>query len=265
VTLFAGRVAAIADRRQDLGDRAWLAQRRVARALDESGHEQIVKLTDQVRREATELLDGQLADRPAEEFEAAARAAVTGLIKGGVEAWRGELIDMLERELETICAQGLSELEAQLADLRTAASELLGLELAVSAVESPLRTAQRFWYSFDRGVGWELPLSEFARKVLPGRRRRARQRVLDEIRELVDRQVGRVRSDLAQRFKLSVGEVTKQLGAEHDEVLGRVQYALSEASRLSAAAGSERDERTAQLGARREALRQVLAALDTGT
>lgn len=264
VHLFADRVATIADRRRDLADRAELAQRRVERTLAESGHEQIAKLTDRVRRDAADLLDGELADRPAEEFETAARTAVTQLIRTGVETWRDELIGRLERELETICARGLSELEAQLADLRSAASELLDLELAVSAIDSPLRTAQRFWYSFDRGVGWELPLSEFARKVLPGRRRRAGQRVLGEIEELVDRQVGRVRADLAQRFKLSVGEVVTQLGAEHDEALGRVQYALSEVSRLSAAAGSERDEHTARLGARREALQHVLAALAAG-
>jgi len=263
VRLFAERVASIAARRRELGDQAWLAQRRVNRVLDESGHERIAQLNTQITQDAVTLLDSELAELSAEQLETGARAAVVRLIEDGVEKWRGEMISMLERELDTICLRGLDELDAQLADLRGAASDLLGVQLAVARVESPLRSDPRFRYAFERGVGWELPLAGLVRKLAPGRRKRARQRVLDEVPELVDRQMGRVRSDLAQRFKLSVGEVVKQLGAEHDEILGRVQYALDEVARISDAAGSERDERLTRLGQRGDALRDVLAKLDS--
>ena len=130
------------------------------------------------------------------------------------------------------------------------------------AVDSPLRSDLRFRYAFERGVGWEAPFADLARRIAPGRRRRARQRMLDEVSELVDRQMGRVRSDLAQRFKLSVEDVVRQLGAEHDEVLGRVRYALDEVARLSDAASSERDQRASELDVQGTRLRELLALLD---
>lgn len=261
VATFAERVTAISARRRDLADRAWLAQRRVNRALEESGRDRNAALTAQIRGDTEALLDGALASRPVGEFEADGRTALVSMITDGVEAWRGEMSDVLERELNAISAQGLSELDAQLADLRAAADDLLGLDLTVSALDSPLRSSRRFGYSFDRGVAWELPLSELVGKIVPGRKHRARQRLLAEVGELVDRQIGRVRSDLAERFKLSVADVVTQLAAEHDEVLGRVRYALAEVGQLSDTADSERDARADQLHRRTNALRDLLTTL----
>jgi hypothetical protein len=261
VTMFAERVSAISARRHDLCDRAWLAQRRVSRTLEESGRERNAALTSQIRRDTEGLLDGALAGRPADELEAEGRAAIVSMITGSVDAWRGEMIDVLDRELEAIAAQGLADLDTQLADLRAAAGELLGLELAVSAIDSPLRSSRPFRYSFDRGVAWELPLSDLVGRIVPGRKHRARQRPLAEVGGLVDQQIGRVRSDLVERFKISVGEVVKQLGAEHDEALGRVGYALAEVARLSDAAGADRDSQADALQHRAHALRDLLATL----
>lgn len=263
VRLFADRVSAIADRRRDLGDRAGLVRRRVDRALTQSGQERAAQLSRRIHQGAAALLDGELADRPAEEFEAAGRAAVVGMIRDGVEGWRAEMAELLERELQAVCTQGLAELDAQLAELRQAAHELLDLELSTTAIDSPLRSSERFWYAFDRGVGWELPLHDLVQRALPGRKQRARRRVLDEIEPLVDRQVGRVRSDLAQRFRLSVEEVVRQLGAEHDEALDRVRFALAEVDRLRTAAVSERDERGAELTRRSSTLQELLGCLSS--
>lgn len=263
VQLFADRVAAITERRRDLADRAQAAQRRVIRQLAESGQQRTAQLIQQVRQHVQTLLDGELAALPGEEYERAGRAAVVERIREGVDAWRAEMSDLLTRELATIGSQGLVELDTQLADLRRAADELLGLALSVVAIESPLQLSRGFWYSFDQGVGWEPPLQEIARQVLPGRKQRARRRILDEIEPLTDRQVGRVRSDLAQRFKLSVSDAVKQLDAQHEQALVRVRYALDAIDKIRAAAASERDQHMAELTHRRIRLQGLLSSLST--
>jgi hypothetical protein len=261
VQLFADRVSAVGEQRRGLADRAWAAKRRVEGTVAQSAAQHSAELAADVERATPALLDRELATGEIRQAEATARAAVVTRITDGIEHWRTELISTLENELDTIRETGVRELTGQLADLRAAASELLGLDLSVPAVDSALRPSQRFWYSFDPGVGWQLPLTDTLSRAAPGRRRRARRRVLDEIPGLVDRQFGRVRADLAQRFARSVEELIKQLGAQHDEALGRIRLALDEVSRLNTTATTERDERADDLRERRAALTQLLADL----
>lgn len=261
VALFRGRADGIAARRRTLDDRSWAAERRVRRELDSAAFEQVASLSAQCRQEALSALDGALSQLSAEQIDAQGREVVVRAINAAAERWRVEHAHTLERELRELTEQAVADLESQLADLRAAAHELLDIELAASAVPHALRASQRFWYAFDRGVGWELPLAAAARNLLPGRVRRARERVLEEIPELVDRQIGRARADLAERLRESVRDVITRLRVEHDEVLARVRSALDEAASISGAAEGERDRRRTELTERTVQLRGVLEAV----
>lgn len=116
---------------------------------------------------------------------------VITLIKDHVDPWRDTQARTLEAGLETICDRVGEDYDAQVAELRGAAHDLLNLTLAIAAQTSPLRPSPGFWYAFDRPVGFEPPLAGMARRLAPRRAHRARARVLAEIGGLVDRQIGR--------------------------------------------------------------------------
>jgi hypothetical protein len=86
--------------------------------------------------------------------------------------------------------------ERQLTDLRDAARELLDLDLTAQAQVQRLADSRGFWYMFERTPSVELPFAATARRLAPGRTRRVRERLLEELPSLVDRQVGRARADL---------------------------------------------------------------------
>jgi len=110
-----------------------------------------------------------------------------------------------------------------------------------------------------------VPLPDVVRKAIPGRAKRARTRLLDEIPRLADRQVGRARADLQQRLHESVLSAVAQLRRQHDDTLGRVSAALDDADAISEAAAEEQQRRKADLTVRTTALRGVLARLTEAT
>lgn len=264
VALFRARLDEIDDRRGTLDDQCWVAERRSRRNLDDAAREQVSTLTAHCRSVVRAAMDGPLRDLDAEALEKQGRDLVVTTIREAAEHWRNERAHSLERDLGTLSARAVGDLERQLADLRDAAHELLGAELSTHQVPHPLRPSARFWYDFERGVGVEPPLAGVARALLPRRARRARARVLDEIPELVDRQFGRGRSDLAYRLRESVRDLVAFLRREHEQVLGRMRAALDEAMVLSAGAAEERDRCRTELATRITTVSGILDQLTEG-
>jgi len=194
--------------------------------------------------------------------ESQGRALVVQVIREQMERWRDERARDLEAGLATLLDVAAADLAAQLTDLRTAARDLLDIELTVHSDSALLRPSRGFWYDFDPRIGWGMPLSNVARKALPGKAKRARTRLLDEIPGLADRQAGRVRADLQARLRESVRIAVAQLRHQHADTLGRVGAALDDAAAISEAATEEQHRRTADLFTRTAALSGVLARLD---
>lgn len=265
VALFRDRLAELNDQAGALDDQCWAAERRLRRALDDDAVEQVPALVESCLAVARTTLDGPLGQLDAAAVERDGRALVDETIGEHVERWRSAEAAVLARGLESLTARAIEHLQTQLTDLRTAAREWLGVDLSARAVTRPLEPSTRFWYDFGRGVGVEPPLADVARAVMPGRNRRARARVLNEIPQLVDRQVGRARSDLAQRLRESVRQTVLQLRAEHEQVLDGVRDALDQAAVLSAVATGELDRRRADLAERIAELGQVIDDLSTIT
>ena len=261
VALFRERFYAIAARQGDVEDRCWAAERRLRRELDTSAARTTVTVTDECRRAVLAVLDGRWRDVEPVEVECQGRTLVVQVISERVDRWRGDRAERLEAGLAALLEVAAADLAAQLSDLRSAARDLLDLELAVHPGGALLRPGRRFWYDFDPRVGWGTPLSDVARKALPGKAKRARTRLLDEIPQLSDRQVGRARADLQQRLHESVRAAVAHLRSQYDDTLGRVGAALDDAAAISEPASEEQRRRRADLAARTTALSGVYARL----
>jgi GTP-binding protein EngB required for normal cell division len=261
VTLFRDRLQAITARQRDIDDRCWAAERRMRRELDTSAEQTAVTVREGCRRQVLAALDGRLRDVEPAAVETQGRAIVVQVISEHVDRWRDDRAHQLEVGLASLLDVAAADLAAQLTDLRTAARDLLDVELAVNPGAALLRPGREFWYDFDPRVGFGPPVPEVARKAIPGRAKRVRTWLLDEIPQLADRQVGRARADLQQRFQESVRAAVAQLRRQHDDTLGRVSAALDDADAIGEAAAEEQERRRARLAARTTALNEVSARL----
>jgi len=265
VTLFRDRLQAIIARQRDIEDRCGAAERRMRRELDTSAAQATVTVKERCRREVLAALDGLLRDMEPATVETQGRALVVQVISEHVDRWRDDRAHHLEEGLASLLDLAAADLAAQLTDLRTAARDLLDIELKVNPGAALLCPGREFWYDFDPRVGFGVPLPDVVRKAIPGRAKRARTRLLDEIPRLADRQVGRARADLQQRLHESVLSAVAQLRRQHDDTLGRVSAALDDADAISEAAAEEQQRRKADLTVRTTALRGVLARLTEAT
>jgi len=265
VTLFRDRLQAITARQRDIDDRCWAAERRMRRELDTSAAQATVSVRESCRREVLAALDGRLRDVGPAAVETQGRALVVQVISEQVDRWRDDRTHDLEAGLVSFLDVAAADLAAQLTDLRSAARDLLDLELAIDPGAALLRPGPEFWYDFDPRIGFGPPVPEVARKAIPGRAKRVRTRLLDEIPQLADRQVGRARADLQKRLQESVRTAVTQLRRQHDDTLGRVSAALHDAAAISEAAAEEQQRRKADLAVRTTALHGVLARLTEAT
>jgi small GTP-binding protein len=261
VRLFRDRILELTSRGQELEDRCWAIERGMRRTLDMSATELVPTLVTACRERAQAAFANDLADLPSDQLEEHGRVLVVDLIRDRVDRWRTEQADVLEASLAGLRERVVADVEAQIAELRQAARDLLDVTLSVQADAQLLRPSQRFWYAFDRPAAVELPLAATVRRLAPGRARRAISRVFDEIPDLADRQAGRARSDLAQRLRDSTHALAAALKTELQDTVGRVHAATAEAVALSMSARSERDARRSELTARMTTLRSVLEDL----
>ena len=265
VTLFRDRLQAITARQRDIDDRCWAAERRMRRELDTSAARTTVTVRERCRHEVLAALDGRLRDMEPAAVETQGRALVVQVISEHVDRWRDDRAHDLEAGLASLLEVAAEDLAAQLTDLRAAARDLLDIELAVNPGAALLRPGPTFWYDFDPHIGFGPPVPEVARKAIPGRVKRVRTRLLDEIPQLADRQVGRARADLQQRLQESVRTAVAQLRRQHNDTLGRVSAALDDAAAINQAATGEQQRRRADLTARTTALNGVSARLMDAT
>jgi GTP-binding protein EngB required for normal cell division len=265
VTLFGDRLRAITARQRDIDDRCWAAERRMRRELDTSAARTAATVGERCRHEVLAALDGRLRDVEPAAVETQGRALVVQVISEHVDRWRDDRARDLEAGLASLLDVAAADLAAQLTDLRAAARDLLDTELAVDPGAALLRPGSEFWYDFDPRIGFGPPVPEVARKAIPGRAKRVRTRLLDEIPHLADRQVGSARADLQQRLHESVRAAVAQLRRQHNDTLGRVSAALDDAAAINQGATEEQQRRRADLTARTTALNGVSARLMDAT
>jgi len=147
-----------------------------------------------------------------------------------------------------------AELDADLARVRAAAADLLGLDLAVPSPGGRLATSRRFLYTMDERVDQAELLAGAVRRRIPGEygRRLARQRLLAQVAGLVGSQIGRARGDLQYRLAESTRQLISDVRRRYTGSTERLTAALERADAIRAQAGRESERQLAQLAERED-------------
>ncbi len=263
IAAFRARLDAVAAGRADAEDRATAQSGRLLEGLNAAAAQAQPRLSADIAARITALLDGDLAAIRPGDLERTGREHLTRMIATAVEDWRQEQTGRLEDGLRALGHRLQSDLEAELAAVRAAAADLLGLELTLPASDEQLPDSRGFFYALSEHVDQTELLAGAIRRRLPGQhgRRLARQAVLDQVGDLVGSQIGRVRGDLQYRLAEATRQVIADLRRRYAGSARRLTAALDRASIIRTEAAQERDRQLAELGERGRALGVALSLL----
>ena len=265
VAAFAARLDAVQERRQYAEDLAAAESRRMLTELNEAAEPEAARLNAQLDTEIGSMLAGALGAAAPAEIERQGRARLAELTRDAVETWRQDQRDRLERGLERLETRLAGELNTELDAVRGAAADLLGLDLAVPGPGQRLAADLRFFYTLREDVGQAELLAGAVRRRLPGEfgRRRARDYLRREARNLAGSQVGRARGDLQYRLAEATRQLIRAMHRRYAEGTGRLQAALATAAQLREVTAADAGQRDRELARREDALRGVVARVPT--
>jgi hypothetical protein len=220
-------------------------------------------LTGAVRTAVLAHLDGPLAG------EGAAGIADTG--RGFAAARTREVVDRWRADRARVLAEGLATLDARLADgiareldaVRTAARQLLGVELVVPAPAGALLPPVAADYDLAEPIDQLETLLGPVRRRLPGGwgRRVARAHLLDELELLVPKQVGRARAGFQQALQQASQQLVRAMEARYTEALSGLVAALQAATDLASATAGQAAAQRAELETRVTTLARLAGQL----
>jgi len=261
---FAARLQAVTSHRTDAEDRAAAQSRRLLEALNADAEQAQAELSTDITGKLTALLDGELADASPADISRLGREQLTGLVQAAAEGWRQHQALRLENGLRSIDERLAAELEAELAKVRAAAADLLGLELAVPSMGARMAPDARFFYTLDEHVDQAELLAGAVRRRIPGEygRRLARVRLLAQVADLVGSQIGRARGDLQYRLAEATRQLISDLRRRYADSTDRLSSALDRAEAIRSQASRDGAHQLAQLARREDELRQILGTLD---
>jgi small GTP-binding protein len=263
IAAFGARLEAVAGRRADAEDRARAQSRRLLEGLNAAAGQASRDLSADISAKMTALVDGDLAAASPADIEREGRAQLTALVAAAAESWRTEQARMLENGLRAIDEKLAAELEAELAAVRAAAADLLGLDLALPSPRERLPGSMGFFYTLEEHVDQAELLAGAVRRRLPGQygRRLAGQRLLGQVAELTGSQIGRARGDLQYRLAEAARQLVADLLRRYAGSTERLAAALDRAAEIRAAVGRQGDCQLRELAARERAVRAVLSQL----
>ena len=264
VEAFAARLAAVAARGRDAADLVRADSARLLAELNEAAQRAARDRTRQVGDELTVLLDGPLRSAGAAEIERSGRARLAELAVAAAESWRQRQAARLEDGLARLDARMIEDLRAELAAVRAAAADLLGLALIMPGGAERLTPDLRFFYLVSENAGQTELLAGAIRRHLPGEagRRRGRAYLRREVAELVPRLIGRARADLQYRLAEATRQLVRATAARYAEGTGRLENALHGATARWETTAGQTAQQDRELAARQQALDRIGALLD---
>ena len=143
---FAARLAAVAARGRDAAGLVRADSARLLAELNQAAQRAARDRTRQVGDELTVLLDGPLQVTGAAEIERSGRARLAELAVAAAESWRQRQAAQLGEGLARLDARMIEDLRAELAAVRAAAADLLGLALTMPGGAERLAPDLRFFY-----------------------------------------------------------------------------------------------------------------------
>ncbi|MDQ2874335.1 MAG: dynamin family protein [Actinomycetota bacterium] len=263
VDAFSRKLTVVAASRVDAEDRAVAHSRRLLAGLDQAAADASGPLVADLSARLAGLLEKDLAAAGPADIERQGRARLAAMAAESVDAWRLREAGQLEAGLGAIAERLGRELEHELAELREAARDLLGLELALPSQVLRLEPDRRFFYDTAEHVDQAELLAGAIRRWLPGQagRRVAGERLRGLTPELADRLLGRARADLQYRMAEATRHLLADLRERYRGSTERLDTALQRAASIRAESADECERQLAELGARQDALTVVLSRL----
>ncbi|MHB1737947.1 MAG: dynamin family protein [Actinomycetes bacterium] len=263
VTVFRQRIGEVASAGQDALAIAVATQDRLLAELDRRSERAAARIIETLRVRVARFQQTVLADARSTEREQKGRSFVIDMVREAVEGWRAEQTSWVAQALRDLDDRLASDLDARVASVRQAASELLGLQLTVPVERVRLAEDDRFAYYFSDDAGVTDLLAGSVRRHLPGpvARRRTDTWVLEQVDLLVDRQLGRVRSDLASRIDATGRRLRAEVSRRNEQMADGLLGALDAAVTIAASGQEVRARELAGLVARIAELERVAARL----
>ena len=234
------------------------------RDLNDASTQVIARLRTSVQERLTTAFAAELADTATAQLEDEARALVADDLRPGLDQWRDAGRRMLDDGLRAISERLTRDLDEDLDDVRQAARELLGIDLALEAPPVTLPDQGRFFYTLVPEPAQSELTARAVRRHLPGSlgRRRIEDRVHADARRIVDAQVGRVRADLQERLGEASRALARRCATQYEESVGALAEAMSLAATSRQGTRAEATAALTSLRSDRDALAGVLRTLD---
>jgi Dynamin family len=264
VEQFTARLAQVEVRGRDAVAVVTAESAKLLFALNDAADSDPVRLARQITGQVSELLDGELRAAAAADIERRGRERLAQLAAAAAEAWRQKWRQVIEDGLAQADTRLAADLHGELDLLRGAAAELLDLDLAIPEPVGRLADSRRFFYTTAEDAGQTELLAGAVRRRLPGEfgRRTARQHVLNQAPDLVERQIGRARGDLQYRLSEATRALSRAVAERHADGTSRIQSALQAAAQLREASADEAARTEDDLAVRETALRHAAGLLD---
>lgn len=237
--------------------------KRLRAELDEEATKRISSITRGVRRELEQML-ADPAQPDASALEGSARALISAHVSSAVESWRDDWQSRLGESIARLGRRHQQMLDDASGKLRRATEELLGVRLATTVTVLPPPQLAGLRYDFDPEVGWNQALVSGVRSRLPGKsgRRRIADHLRSECDRLVDKNVGRARSDLQARLEETERTMSRQVAEAIDRQVRGLRDAQDRALNVSRRSWTDNMRARERIEQQTSGLAKVLADLD---
>lgn len=229
--------------------------------------EQAQRRARTLTRTATDALEQVIATSaalPAAELDAVGRQTLTDVVRDGVDAWRLEQHQRLTDSLAAQAERQQSLLRRDAQDLTDLAKEVLGVNLVSPAVPLPVTPLPKLPLDFARQASWNSSVVDALRTSGPAElaRRRVAGHLRDECYWLVNKGVGRARSDLQALMTDATRQLAARVTQAFAEQAAGLRRAHLAARDLASRSSADRAQSGRVLGARLEDLRDIVRSLD---
>lgn len=261
VDAFRACLGTVHQHRRDAADLIRASLARTRRNLDDVARRDGPEIVGQVRGYLGGALD-QLTGGP-HEIEEAGRTRAGDHAAALVASWCQTRREEITRQLRELDTRLTSALDRDLAAVRSAAGELLGLPLALPTAEDRALPTASVDATYRPDIGYTSDLAASIRGHLPGRlgRTMARRMLLQEVDELVPRLVGRARAAFQDVISAATTDLTTSIDRRYREATDGLITALAHAETLATASAETAAAHRAELAGRAETLRRLIDGL----
>jgi GTP-binding protein EngB required for normal cell division len=256
---FEGALDQVPVRRREATDRAVMGIKHLVDDVNAT----VDQIRPRLQNEVSGVVDRADPGLAPRSLEQQVRDEVAGTCVALLEPFRARLAEAAERGLVDLAERCAGPLAEAVEDVRAAAREQLGVELAIPMAVVELPDPGRFFYLLTPDVSAAEVVDAVVRRALPGRW--GRQVLLAHLREeaatTAERQLGRVRADLQARLTDAGRALQRALREAFDTTFDQLDRVTRESAHLSRSNATRTAESLAEAQVRVGRLETVVAEL----